>query len=390
MFSFKEITILNEAAEPEGKLTHLKHAEEGVVDGHAAYKHAVDTLHAVHNKLKGKDTHGLQTSTKFDGSPSVVFGHHPESGKFFVATKSAFNVNPKINYSHDDIEKNHGHAPGLVAKLKQAHTDLQKIVPKSGVYQGDFMYSHNELHHHSNGAISATPNTITYTAPKDSEANKKMRKAKMGFVVHTKYQGKDFASMHATPNTDTSHFKSHPDVHLISANTPSDAHISRKDSEEFNRHINKAKELHDKLPHDFHDIVQKHSDYFKTYINKTIRDDSKPTVGGLRAHIAGAHQKAIDSVKTDKAKAQKTEAMNLALKHHDDNAHHFKNAIDLHQHLQNAKNVLVKNLNHASEFEHSIRDKPTDPEGHVATHQGKSIKLVNRAEFSRANFEKQR
>jgi len=388
MLSFSTVINLNEAADVEGKLTHLKHAEEGVADGHSEYKHAVDTLHAVHNKLNGKKAPGLQTSTKFDGSPSVVFGRHPDTGKFFVASKSAFNKNPKINYSHEDIEKNHGHAPGLVAKLKQAFTHLQKVAPEHGVYQGDFMYSHHELHHHSNGDISSTPNTVTYTAHKDSEAGKKMQKAKMGFVVHTKYQGKDFASMHATPHTDTSTFKPHPDVHLISAESSPDTKINKKESNEFYEHMNAAKELHDKLPHDFHNVVQKHSSFLKTYINKTIKTNQVPSVQGLRKHIEGVHLKAIEGVKTEKAKNQKRIAMNADLEHHDTNVSHFKNALKLHQHLQNAKNVLVSVMNKGSEFKHSINGKPTDPEGHVATYQGKSIKLVNRHEFSKFNFEK--
>lgn len=390
MFNFKTFSVLSEAAEPEGKLTHLKHAEEGVVDGHSDFKHAVDTLHAVHNQLKGKSVSGLHVSTKFDGSPSVVFGHHPDTGKFFVATKSAFNVNPKLNYSHDDIERNHGHAPGLVSKLKQAFTHLQKVAPRTGVHQGDFLYSHGDLHHHSNGDISTTPNTLTYTAHKDSEAGKKMQSAKMGFVVHTKYQGKDFSSMRAVPSTDTSGFKSHRDVHLISAESNPETRISRKDSEAFHQHMNAAKELHDKMPHDFHDAVSKHSSYFKTYINKTIRSGETPSVKGLRAHIAETHQKAIDSVKTEKSKAQKRAAMQAALDHHDQNEHHFKNALLLHSHIQKAKNVLVSAMNKGSEFRHSIDNRPTDPEGHVATYQGKSIKLVNREEFSKANFAKQR
>jgi hypothetical protein len=54
---------------------------------------------------------------KYDGSPSIVFGHHPKNGKFFVATKSAFNKNPKINHTEKDIERNHGQPNFIVMKL---------------------------------------------------------------------------------------------------------------------------------------------------------------------------------------------------------------------------------------------------------------------------------
>ncbi len=58
-------------------------------------------------------------STKFDGSPAIVAGIDPNN-RFFVASKSAFAKNPKINYTEEDIQNNHGHAPGLVEKLTLA------------------------------------------------------------------------------------------------------------------------------------------------------------------------------------------------------------------------------------------------------------------------------
>lgn len=80
-------------------------------------------------------------------SPSIVFGHHPKTGKFFVASKSAFNKNPKINYTEKDIDRNHGHAPGLSSKLKSALKHFPKVTPKKGIYQGDLMYTHEDLKH---------------------------------------------------------------------------------------------------------------------------------------------------------------------------------------------------------------------------------------------------
>ena len=127
-------TLLRESAANEEKLTHLEHAEDHVVNaGAAGYKHAVNTLNAVHKTLTGQKG-GASITEKYDGSPSIVFGHHPATGQFFVSTKSAFNKEPKINYTHEDIENNHGHAPGLVSNLKKALDHLPKITPKTGVF----------------------------------------------------------------------------------------------------------------------------------------------------------------------------------------------------------------------------------------------------------------
>jgi len=168
------------------------------------------------------------------------------------------------------------------------------------------------------------------------------------------------------------------------------SNLSKEQSAAFEHHMEKAKELHDKVPHDFHNIVGKHSEHFSTYINKTVRENTTPTVAGLHSHIGARHQKAIADVSTNAAKARKTEAMHSDLKHLDDNKHHFETAMKIHHHIQSAKDILVHGLNKANKteggMEHHIDGKETHPEGYVAHHSGGSIKLVNRKEFSAANF----
>jgi len=168
------------------------------------------------------------------------------------------------------------------------------------------------------------------------------------------------------------------------------SNISKEQSAAFEEHMSKAKELHDKMPHDFHDVVGKHSEHLTTYINKTVREGSKPTTKGLRSHIEARHNKNIEGVSTPAAKARKTEAKNADLAHHDTNEKHFANALKIHHHIESAKNILVHGLNKANKteggMEHHIDGKETHPEGYVAHHNGGSIKLVNRGEFSAANF----
>ena len=127
---------------------------------------------------------------KYDGSPAVIFGEHPENKQFFVASKSAFNKNPKINHTHEDIEKNHGHAPGLVQKLKAALDHAHKIKPQ-GIYQADIMHA-GDVQKKGN-RVEFTPNTITYHAPHDSDHGKAATNAKLGLAVHTGYEGKTIA-----------------------------------------------------------------------------------------------------------------------------------------------------------------------------------------------------
>ena len=121
MISFRQYLTEQEQAEEQGKhLKHLRHLEDNLIYGnHEGVGTAADFLDSVHDHLLGKKT-TTHVSTKYDGAPSIVYGNDPSNGKFFVASKSAFNKNPKINYTDQDIEQNHGHAPGLVQKLKDA------------------------------------------------------------------------------------------------------------------------------------------------------------------------------------------------------------------------------------------------------------------------------
>ena len=61
-------------------------------------------------------------TVKWDGAPAIFAGINPENNQFFVGTKGAFNKNAKINYSHDDIDRNHTNS-GLNQKLKVAFSE---------------------------------------------------------------------------------------------------------------------------------------------------------------------------------------------------------------------------------------------------------------------------
>jgi hypothetical protein len=66
----------------------------------------------------------------------------------------------------------------------------------------------------------------------------------------------------------------------------------------------------------------------------------------------------------------------------------------MHGHLANAKHVLTGALDaHHSGgggVEHSINGTKTNPEGYVVHHANEPTKLVNRADFARANLLKVR
>ena len=112
---------------------------------------------------------------------------------------------------------------------------------------------------------------------------------------------------------------------------------------------------------------------------------------GLKKHIQGKYDKVASKLKTPAGQSRKSLEAKGHMNHIDANKQHYENLLTMHHHLQSAKNVLVSTLNqHEGGLEHHIDGKRTGPEGFVVNHSGEPTKLVNRAEFARANLLKVR
>jgi len=112
----------------EAKNLHLEHLEDEVLNnGVTGTRGAINFLQSLRDMLAGNAKSSVNVTVKWDGAPAVFAGINPENGQFFVGTKGVFNKNAKINYSHEDIDRNHP-ASGLNQKLKVALTELTTLV----------------------------------------------------------------------------------------------------------------------------------------------------------------------------------------------------------------------------------------------------------------------
>ncbi|NDG33526.1 hypothetical protein EB118_26160, partial [bacterium] len=320
------------------------------------------------------------------GSPSLVFGKHPETGRVFVTTKSAFNVNPKVNYTEDDIDKNHGHAQGLAQKLKDALKHVHKILPTGpGVYQGDMLYSKDDLEK-KNGKYHFTPNTITYSTPTDSEEGKKIARAKIGIAVHTKYNGNRWDDLKAEYNPDLKELQEHPDVHVVKPDLKMDPKkFSPALKKQFNDHMAAADSSYKEADHTPAEHVEAHHVPLKSYLNQMIVANKKPTVYGYKQWATEKHQKEIDKLKTPAVKAARSARHDLSMRIVDENKKHFQALIDTHQHMQKAKDALVKGFNQSQKFETHVDGQPVKTEGTVISVNNRPSKLNDREEFNKLN-----
>ncbi len=394
MLSFK--TFLVEQEDPEEgasrQIKHLTHVEDRPLQkGERGTSRAISSLMAAADHIsKGKKTSEL--TTKYDGSPAIVYGYHPKNGKFFVASKSAFNKTPKINYTPEDIKNNHGHAPGLVKKLKDALTHLPKIAPKEGVYQGDMMFGTDmaDKVKEKNGATSFHPNPsgLTYIAHGD-ESNA-VKKAKIGVVTHLSYHGDDSTNLNASHEVNHEKFQKHPDVYSVDPRMDtSKVHFGAKNKKEFNRHIVAAQAIHDTHGNDMYAGTSTHhgiGGHLETYMNHTVRTGETPNHQNFSKWLEAKKNKEIDKLKVEKNKTAKQSELKNELDKIERNKKHYNNIFKLHNHLQNAKNVLINVMNQHQQFQHKHGDEDANPEGYVFHHNNETDKFVNRAEFSRRNF----
>ena len=187
--------ILSESLilEAEGKNTHLEHLEDNIFNkGYAGAKESINYLYSLHQMLEGNSKQGLNITTKWDGRPAIIAGKDPQSGKFFVGTKGVFAQKPKLNFTPQDIEENHGAEGELPEKLKLALAQLSKLNWNT-VAQGDMLWSSKESFTEAeidgDSYITFTPNTITYAVPVGSDLAKQITSNDFGIVFHTEYKG---------------------------------------------------------------------------------------------------------------------------------------------------------------------------------------------------------
>lgn len=156
----------------------------------------MNSLRGVVQSLQGNDTVPYDISVKWDGAPAVIVGTDPATGKFFVGTKSVFNVTPKVNYTEADIDRNHP-APGLNAKLKLA-LKYFKTLRINTILQGDLLFDSESVKYETIDGkryITFQPNTIKYAVDPKSDLGRRIVGAKIGIVFHTEYGGNSIADL---------------------------------------------------------------------------------------------------------------------------------------------------------------------------------------------------
>jgi len=389
----------------EDKNTHLEHLEDDILNnGLAGGQNALRFLGSLMTMLQSNTRSSMNVTVKWDGAPAVFAGTNPDNGRFFVGTKSIFNKTPKINYTNADIDANH--SGGLAEKLKVALQNFPALgIP--GIWQGDLLYTSDDLKGadiDGDRVIIFTPNTITYAVDVRSKVARKILASKIGVVWHTTYSGKSMADLSAKFGANVNRLNSTKNVWSTDAtfkDTSGNATFTQAEAKKFQNVLNMANGSLKKAAPYLRVINQNRNDLsvstqLKIFLNTYIRGgeqirDTKNVLARFDKYYDAVLQKKVDSVRTETAKKRWNVVKKNGLKELRANKTSLYYVIATYITFQTAKTMVIRKLQQAEGIGTFLRTpngyRVTAPEGFVAIdHIGKALKLVDRLEFSKANF----
>ena len=386
----------------EAKNTHLEHLEDEIINnGSRGALNAINFLKSIRQMFRGGSGRTSLT-VKWDGAPAIVCGRNPDNGRFFVGTKSVFNKTPKINYTSTDIRKNHS---GAVAdKLEICLRELPKLGIK-GILQGDLLFTRGELktaNIDGEKNIVFTPNTITYAVPTGTPLASRVANANLGIIFHTTYTGKSFNSLSASFGANVSGLRRSRRVFYDDASyrDASSAKFSPAELTQFDNVLKMAMGSIQKGAI-FMDLLRSDTNILsvgvqlKAYINSYIRQGTglgtvKKLAGQFAPFYRERVQAEIDRVSRPDSKRKYKEIQTKGLSMIKGNTDGLYFALATYLSLQKAKLILMNKLRSVQSIGTFLRTdngfKVTSPEGYVAIKSSGAVKLVDRMEFSRANF----
>lgn len=388
----------------EFKRTHLEHIEDIILlNGHEGGQSVVSYFTDIYNMLKGTSATALQVSVKWDGAPAVVCGINPENGRFFVGTKSVFAQSAKLNYTKQDIARNHG-TDDLGQKLLKCLVHLPKLNIQ-GVVQGDMMFTDNDLTTKDiNGKpfVTFRPNEIVYAVPEDSDIGKQILQAKMGIIFHTTYEGETLADMNAKAGVDVASFSKTPDVWFDNAsykNVSGSATFTKNESDSFAKGIQTLQALLAKVPQNLSAMLTTNKDFipmFQMFINAEIKQGRIPTdvnafLKGFQEFYLARMQQQAAGLKAQKAIALRQQKMADMPKFLNSMKNPLRAMLSFYKQAQALKMLALQKMNQAMQVGTFAQTdaglEVTDPEGFVAVGtDGGAVKLVDRLTFSRRNL----
>ena len=380
----------------------MTHIEDKVLyGGVAGTREAILALRSLRDALGG--VHDGRVSVKWDGAPAVFAGVDPRDGRFFVAKKGIFNKSPVVYKTNTDIDDDT--SGDLNAKLKLALKHFPSLGIK-GVIQGDFLFGPGDVttkRIKGKQYVTFHPNTIVYAIPANTEMAKEVTSKKIGVVWHTTYTGNSFETMKASYGVNVSALNKTKDVWSQDAmlRDMTSYSMSAEDTEEINGYLSEAGRLFNQISsttlkqlEENRKLAETIEQFNNTYVRRgEVVLDTRGHVEKLIRFIRQKFQKEIDKRTTERGRMTQIGKLNEFLAFFSpQNKTSLKKIFDLQKMLILAKLKIINTLNKLNNTQTFLKTRKgyrtTGQEGYVAIDKlgGDAVKIVDRMEFSFANF----
>lgn len=371
------------------KNLHLDHLEDRIfIDGPLS---VVDRIDSLLDMLEGKE--GARLSVKMDGAPSFVCGKHPENGRFFLGTKSAFSG--KVAQKMDDISTLTDNV-GLQQKLRRLFANLS-MGKWNIIVQGDLLWW-DEMVKHEPDMYTFQPNTLVYWVPRHSGLGQRLDG--MGMLFHTQYEGASFqdlkASMYLGQDLDEIRASIPPDNVILKSFFPrlSILAVAPHEISTLRSHLFMAgKALHScsgatlsrMYTGRLHNLVMK-------FVNDAVRKDLPIEARAFKIFIYTEYLREAGRLKTMNGKTRKNAEAKELVESLDDLA--LEKIFSAYTMVRSIKDAIITILDNSAFTKIEgiqVRlpsGEPTGHEGYVAyfPHKEDYIKLVKRHVFSKVNM----
>jgi hypothetical protein len=251
--------------------------------------------------------------------------------------------------------------------------------------------------------ITFQPNTIVYAVPSDSKLASSMLNAQIGVVFHTSYTGQKMSDMKASFNIDIGRLSTTKDVWFRDASfvdTSGSATFTEEETKQITTILSIAGRLFQTIPALTLNRISSSEvilTYIKTFNNQKVREGKKitntktHTLEMIRWIEAKLNKEISDAKKEDTKRKRATEKTEI-MRFFRNNAGTLSSIFDLMNLLVDAKLMIVRKLETIRSIGTFVKTdtgyRITAPEGFVAVDKlkGNAVKLVDRLEFSQANF----
>jgi hypothetical protein len=244
-----------------------------------------------------------------------------------------------------------------------------------------------------------------YAIPTNSHLCEKILNAQIGIIFHTTYSGSTIRDLQSSFNVDLSELNTVDSVWFDDAtylDESGHATLTEEETDFVVQHLECAEDIFNQLQESDLDAMVEHPELvnmIKMHANKNIREGQWIGPRYIDQLITFIHER-IESekqkLKTEQARdrwEQKKQQLHSFI---DKERHMLEQVFTFQWHIVMAKNVLIEKLHTLNEIDTFLETADgysvTSPEGFVAVDHltNRAVKLVDRLEFSRANFERNR